>query len=95
MTGRLDAITVEERDFLDAVGYVVSERRADLGLTQRQVADRVGTSRAEVARVEGRLSREVVFHLTTLWRVIDALDWTGHDFAAAVEAELRRRVVAG
>ncbi|HYT10484.1 MAG TPA: helix-turn-helix transcriptional regulator [Mycobacteriales bacterium] len=96
MTRRLDRLTVEELMFLDAVAGVLDGRRADLGLSQQAVAERAGTSRTEVARAEGRLARHVEVRLTTLWKVIAALGWTGHEFAAAVDAELRRRVaVAG
>jgi len=95
VTRRLDRLTVEELMFLDAVAGVLDGRRADLGLSQQAVAERAGTSRTEVARAERRLARHVEVRLTTLWKVIAALDWTGHEFAAAVDAELRRRRAVG
>lgn len=53
------------------VGAFAAERRENLGLTQQELADRAGVSRAWVARFERDGSSAVLF------RVMDTLDALG------------------
>ncbi|MHA3724016.1 helix-turn-helix domain-containing protein [Leucobacter sp. HY1910] len=53
------------------IGAFVAERREELGLTQQQLADRAGVSRAWVARFERDGSSAVLF------RVMDTLEVLG------------------
>ncbi len=80
---RLNTMTVDERVELDEtlaaarlameVGAKVRDAREAAGLTQRDLAARMSTSQAAVARLEaGRTSAT----LTTLQRVAAALDMT-------------------
>ena len=78
---RLDAMTPEERSAFDQtydatrlaleVGEKVRDAREAAGLTQRDLAARMGTSQAAVARLE---AGGVGATLTTLQKVAAALD---------------------
>lgn len=78
---RLAAMTVEERSSFDAayeatrlaleVGDKVREAREAAGLSQRDLAARMGTSQAAVARLE---AGGVGATITTLQKVAAALD---------------------
>jgi transcriptional regulator with XRE-family HTH domain len=63
---------VEDRGwFFAAIADRVSERRQDLGLSQRELAELTGTTQSAIARLEagGRPPR-----IDTLLRIADALD---------------------
>ena len=57
--------------FFAAIAEKVSERRAERGLSQRELAELVGTTQSAIARLEGggRPPR-----IDTLLRIADALD---------------------
>lgn len=61
--------------FFAAIANELAERRAALGLSQRELADRVGTTQSAIARLEsgGRPPR-----IDTLLRIADALDCDLH-----------------
>jgi ribosome-binding protein aMBF1 (putative translation factor) len=50
---------------------IVLLRRAELGLTQQELAERMGTSHSVISRLEGGRHN---FSLTTMRRLADALD---------------------
>jgi transcriptional regulator with XRE-family HTH domain len=63
---------VEDRGwFFAAIAGQVAERRQDLGLSQRELAELTGTTQSAIARLEagGRPPR-----IDTLLRIADALD---------------------
>ncbi|MDH4307996.1 MAG: helix-turn-helix domain-containing protein [Acidimicrobiia bacterium] len=80
---RLDAMSAEERAVFDEeyatvklaleVGEKIRDAREAAGLSQRELAARMGTSQAAVARLE---AGGVGATLTTLQRVAAALDLT-------------------
>jgi ribosome-binding protein aMBF1 (putative translation factor) len=55
----------------EAIARFVIQRRAELGLTQEQLAERMGTSHSAISRIESGQHRTSV---TTLQRLADALD---------------------
>jgi transcriptional regulator with XRE-family HTH domain len=61
--------------FFAAIANELAERRAALGLSQRELAHRVGTTQSAIARLEsgGRPPR-----IDTLLRIADALDCDLH-----------------
>ena len=61
----------EEGWFFARIAEDVAKRRTQLGLSQRQLAERVGTTQSAIARLErgGRPPR-----IDTLLRIADALD---------------------
>jgi transcriptional regulator with XRE-family HTH domain len=65
----------EEGWFFAAIAGQVSERRAARGLSQRELADLVGTTQSAIARLEGggRPPR-----IDTLLRIADALECDLH-----------------
>jgi DNA-binding XRE family transcriptional regulator len=65
----------EEGWFFGAIATAVAERRVELGLSQRQLAELVGTTQSAIARLEsgGRPPR-----IDTLLRIADALDCDLH-----------------
>jgi ribosome-binding protein aMBF1 (putative translation factor) len=60
----------DEGWFFARIAHQVAERRSALGLSQRQLAERVGTTQSAIARLErgGRPPR-----IDTLLRIADAL----------------------
>jgi ribosome-binding protein aMBF1 (putative translation factor) len=78
---RLAEMTTEQRAVFDEsyrsaslaarVGELIRDARTDAGLTQRQMAERMGTTQAVVARIE---TGSVGATLTSLQRAADALD---------------------
>ena len=65
----------EEGWFFTAIASEVAERRSERGLSQRGLADLVGTTQSAIARLErgGRPPR-----IDTLLRIADALDCDLH-----------------
>jgi ribosome-binding protein aMBF1 (putative translation factor) len=65
----------EEGWFFGAIASEVADRRAARGLSQRELADLVGTTQSAIARLEsgGRPPR-----IDTLLRIADALDCDLH-----------------
>jgi transcriptional regulator with XRE-family HTH domain len=63
--------TADRGWFFAAVAGQVADRRQELGLSQRQLAELVGTTQSAIARLErgGRPPR-----IDTLLRIADALD---------------------
>ena len=63
--------TADRGWFFAAIADQVAERRQDLGLSQRELAELVGTTQSAVARLErgGRPPR-----IDTLLRIADALE---------------------
>ena len=63
--------TADRGWFFAAIADQVSERRQDRGLSQRELAELVGTTQSAIARLErgGRPPR-----IDTLLRIADALD---------------------
>lgn len=55
----------------EAIARFVIQRRAELGLTQEQLAERMGTSHSAISRIESGQHRTSV---ATLERLADALD---------------------
>lgn len=55
----------------ETIARFVIQRRAELGLTQEQLAERMGTSHSAISRVESGQHRTSV---ATLERLADALD---------------------
>ena len=55
----------------EAVARFVIQRRAELGLTQEQLAERMGTSHSAISRIESGQHQTSV---TTLQRLAEALD---------------------
>jgi ribosome-binding protein aMBF1 (putative translation factor) len=54
----------------EAIARFVIQRRAELGLTQEQLAERMGTSHSAISRIE---SGQHATSVTTLQRLADAL----------------------
>ena len=77
----------EEGWFFAAIAGQVAERRVARGLSQRDLAERVGTTQSAIARLEsgGRPPR-----IDTLLRIADALDCDLH-----VELEPRQESTGG
>ncbi|MGI9110919.1 MAG: helix-turn-helix domain-containing protein [Gaiellaceae bacterium] len=65
----------EEGWFFAAIAGAVAQRRVERGLSQRELAQRVGTTQSAIARLEsgGRPPR-----IDTLLRIADALDCDLH-----------------
>ena len=63
--------TADRGWFFAAIAQDVADRRQELGLSQRQLAELVGTTQSAIARLErgGRPPR-----IDTLLRIADALD---------------------
>jgi predicted transcriptional regulator len=63
--------TADRGWFFAAIAQDVAERRQELGLSQRELAELVGTTQSAIARLErgGRPPR-----IDTLLRIADALD---------------------
>jgi transcriptional regulator with XRE-family HTH domain len=63
--------TADRGWFFAAIAQDVAERRQELGLSQRELAELVGTTQSSIARLErgGRPPR-----IDTLLRIADALD---------------------
>jgi transcriptional regulator with XRE-family HTH domain len=63
--------TADRGWFFAAIAHDVAERRQELGLSQRELAELVGTTQSAIARLErgGRPPR-----IDTLLRIADALD---------------------
>jgi transcriptional regulator with XRE-family HTH domain len=63
--------TADRGWFFAAIAQDVSDRRQELGLSQRELAELVGTTQSAIARLErgGRPPR-----IDTLLRIADALD---------------------
>jgi ribosome-binding protein aMBF1 (putative translation factor) len=55
----------------EAIARFVIQRRAELGLTQEQLAERMGTSHSAISRIE---SGQHVTSVTTLQRLAEALE---------------------
>lgn len=58
------------KDRLDNIGKLFGKRRADLGLTQAEVGERIGVGRATVSKIES--GKGLTFD--TINRMADALD---------------------
>jgi ribosome-binding protein aMBF1 (putative translation factor) len=63
--------TQESLAAYEAIARFVIQRRADLGLTQEQLAERMGTSHSAISRIESGQHRTSV---ATLQRLAEALD---------------------
>ena len=63
--------TADRGWFFAAIAHDVADRRQELGLSQRELAELVGTTQSAIARLErgGRPPR-----IDTLLRIADALD---------------------
>jgi ribosome-binding protein aMBF1 (putative translation factor) len=78
---RLAAMTTDQRAAFDEayrsaglagqVGELIRNARSEAGLTQRQLAERMGTTQAVIARIE---AGSVGATLTSLQRAAEALD---------------------
>ncbi|MGD0454494.1 MAG: helix-turn-helix transcriptional regulator [Solirubrobacteraceae bacterium] len=65
-----------------AVGRALRELRKQAGLTQEQVAERMGTSSTYLSRLEAG-QRDI--RLSTVLRLLDALGSDLHQFADAID----------
>jgi transcriptional regulator with XRE-family HTH domain len=73
--------------YREQVGARIRARREELGLTQRQLADRIGVESQTVSRWErgANLGKE-----TNLEAVASGLEWTVEELMAGIEAPRRR-----
>lgn len=73
------------RDEYEALGDAIARRRADLGVSQRELAELCGTTQSAIARLESGARAP---RLDTLLRVANALD-------CALDVRLRPRTKGG
>jgi ribosome-binding protein aMBF1 (putative translation factor) len=70
LPGWKDGVQQERRKL--AVGMLIRESREAQGLTQKQLAQRVGTSQSAISRIEDANYDKLM--LETLYRIADALN---------------------
>jgi len=70
LPGWKDGVREERRKL--AVGILIRESREAQGLTQKQLAHRVGTSQSAISRIEDANYDKLM--LETLYRIADALN---------------------